>query len=100
MKREINKTLQKNSPFDISLKKIQKLGWIVKGKSIIKVFKTKNFPQTMALVSGICGLCQQFDHHPDYLTLKYAQVEVSFSTHSEGGITEKDINIANEIEFL
>lgn len=100
MKREINKTSQKNPSFDLSLKSIQKSGWIVKGKSITKVFKTKNFPQTMALVSGICGLCQQFDHHPDYLTMKYAQVEVSFSTHSEGGITEKDINIANEIELL
>jgi len=54
----------------------------------------------MALVSGICGLCQQHDHHPDYLTLKYAEVKVSFSTHTAGGITEKDINIAKEIDTM
>jgi 4a-hydroxytetrahydrobiopterin dehydratase len=54
----------------------------------------------MALVSGICGLCQQHDHHPDYLTLKYAEVKVSFSTHTTGGITQKDINIAKDIDTL
>jgi 4a-hydroxytetrahydrobiopterin dehydratase len=90
------KSLAQNKTY----KSLQKKGWKVEGKSIVKIFTTKNFPQTMALVSGICGLCQQYDHHPDYLTMKYAEVKVSFSTHSSGGITEKDINIAGEIEKL
>jgi len=77
------------------LKEIQ--GWFPDGKSIKKVFKTKGFPATMGLVATIGAICQQFDHHPDYLTLKYAEVEVSFSTHDAGGITEKDIEIAIEI---
>jgi 4a-hydroxytetrahydrobiopterin dehydratase len=75
-------------------------GWEFKENSIRKIFKTKGFPQTMGFVTSIGVLCQQFDHHPDYLTLKYAEVEVSFSTHSAGGITEKDIEIADEIEKL
>lgn len=77
------------------LKEIQ--GWFPEGKSIKKTFKTKGFPATMGLVTTIGTICQQFDHHPDYLTLKYAEVEVSFSTHDAGGITEKDIEIAIEI---
>ena len=75
-------------------------GWEVKGDSIVKVFKTNGYSHTLAMAVGIGALCQQFDHHPDYMTLKYAEIEVSFSTHSEGGITEKDINIAKEIESL
>jgi 4a-hydroxytetrahydrobiopterin dehydratase len=75
-------------------------GWVLQKGSIKKVFKTKGFPQTMGLVSEIGALCQQLDHHPDYLTLKYAEVEVSFSTHSVGGISEKDFEIAKLIEKL
>ena len=75
-------------------------GWEFKDGSIKKTFKTKGFPQTMGLVSSIGALCQQFDHHPDYLTLKYAEVEVAFSTHDAGGITNKDVEIAKAIEDL
>jgi len=100
MKSKIKKEVQKISTKNQTLKIIQKKGWKVVDKSIVKIFKTKNFPQTMALVSGICGLCQQHDHHPDYLILKYAEVKVSFSTHTAGGITQKDINIAKDIDTL
>lgn len=75
-------------------------GWERSGDSIVKKFKTGGFPQTMGLSTAIGALCQQHDHHPDYMTLKYSEVEVSFSTHSEGGITEKDINIAKDIQKL
>ena len=75
-------------------------GWERVNDSIQKKFKTDGFPQTMGLVTAIGSLCQQFDHHPDWLTMKYAEVEVSFSTHSEGGITDKDINIAKELDKL
>ncbi|MBV6480281.1 MAG: putative pterin-4-alpha-carbinolamine dehydratase [Ignavibacteria bacterium] len=75
-------------------------GWQINENSIMRVFNTEGFPQTMGLVSAICGLCQQFDHHPDYLTMKYSSVEVSFSTHSAGGLTNKDFQIAFEINKL
>ena len=75
-------------------------GWELAGDSIKKLFKTKGFPQTMGLATSIGALCQQHDHHPDFLTLKYASVEVSFSTHDAGGVTKKDLDLANEIESL
>ena len=74
--------------------------WYLENNSIKKKFKTKGFPQTMGLVAEIGALCQQFDHHPDYLTLKYSEVEVSFSTHSVGGLSEKDFEIAKQIDLL
>lgn len=75
-------------------------GWSLSGDSVRKVFTTKGFPQTMGLAAAIGAICQSRDHHPDYLTMKYSSVEVSFSTHSEGGITQKDIDIAKEINQL
>jgi len=75
-------------------------GWEYDGASIKKLFKTKGFPQTMGLATAIGAICQRHDHHPDYLTIKYASVEAAFSTHDAGGITIKDINIAKEINAL
>jgi len=75
-------------------------GWKQVDNSIVKTFKTKGFPQTMGLVTAIGAFCQQHDHHPDYLTMKYSSVEVSFSTHSAKGITQKDIDIAKDIDSL
>lgn len=82
----------------IELKKLP--GWVFKEGSIRKTFTTEGFPQTMGLVTAIGAICQQHDHHPDYLTMKYASVEVSFSTHSVKSITNKDTDIAKEIEKL
>ncbi|MBK8549819.1 MAG: 4a-hydroxytetrahydrobiopterin dehydratase [Ignavibacteria bacterium] len=75
-------------------------GWSLTENSIRKTFSTKGFPQTMGLVTAIGALCQQHDHHPDYLTMKYSSVEVSFSTHSAKGITIKDTKIAQDINKL
>lgn len=75
-------------------------GWNVKDNHLIKTFKTKGFAHTLSLTIAIGALCQQFDHHPDYMIIKYSELEVSFSTHTVKNITEKDINIAREIENL
>lgn len=75
-------------------------GWKLNEGSILKTFTTPGFPQTMGLVTAIGAYCQQHDHHPDYLTMKYSSVEVSFSTHSVKGITKKDIDIAKDIDTL
>lgn len=75
-------------------------GWNLTENSIRKTFTTKGFPQTMGLMTAIGALSQQHDHHPDYLTMKYSSVEVSFSTHTIKGITIKDINIAKDINKL
>ncbi len=81
-----------------SLKKLK--DWKQKGSSIVKSFKTKGFPQTMGLVTAIGAICQAHDHHPDYLTMKYDSVEVSFSSHDVKGLSSRDIKITKEIDKL
>ncbi len=72
-------------------------GWERNENEIIKTFKTKNFVDTMGLVNKIALLAERADHHPD-LGVHYSKVVINLSTHSEGGITEKDISLAKEIE--
>lgn len=68
--------------------------------SIKKQFNTSGYPVTMGLVTAIGGICQRLNHHPDYILMKYKELEVSFSTHSAGGITERDLEAAKELENI
>jgi 4a-hydroxytetrahydrobiopterin dehydratase len=75
-------------------------GWELKDGSIKKIFKTQNFPQTMGFVTAVGGFCQRRNHHPDYILMKFKEIEVSFSTHSAGGITQNDLDIASDLEKI
>jgi len=80
---------------------LQKLhGWVYENGSIKKTFLTQNYPSTMGFVAAIGGFCQRRNHHPDYVLMKYKEIEVSFSTHSAGGITQNDFDIALDIEKI
>jgi 4a-hydroxytetrahydrobiopterin dehydratase len=75
-------------------------GWEFKDGSIKKTFKTRNFPLAMGFVTAVGGFCQKQNHHPDYILMKFKEIEVSFSTHSAGGITQNDLDIASDLEKI
>jgi 4a-hydroxytetrahydrobiopterin dehydratase len=75
-------------------------GWKYTENSIRKTFNTQHYPATMGFVTAIGGFCQKMNHHPDYVLMKFKEVEVSFSTHSAGGVTQTDIDIAKDIEKI
>ena len=72
-------------------------GWEHKGNEIVKQFKFKNFVESVGFVNKTAILAEKADHHPDIL-IRYNKVNLTLSTHSEGGLTEKDFNLAHEIE--
>ena len=74
-------------------------GWSYVGGVITRVYKTKGFPMTLMLVNAIGYLAESADHHPDML-VKWGSVTVSLSTHSAGGITDKDFALARRIQGL
>ena len=74
-------------------------GWSYEGGVITRVYKTKGFPMTLMLVNAIGYLAESADHHPDML-VKWGSVTVSLSTHSAGGITDKDFALARRIQGL
>ena len=72
-------------------------GWGQEGNQIVKQFKFKNFIQSIGFVSKVALLAERVDHHPDIL-IQYSKVTITLSTHSEGGLTDKDFNLASEIQ--
>lgn len=82
---------------EISRRLAELSGWTREGTAIQKQFVLKNFVEAVAFVNRLVEPAEAADHHPD-LTIHYRNVNVSLSTHSEGGITEKDFVLAQEIE--
>ena len=64
-------------------------GWTLQGDEIVKQYTFKNFPEAIAFVSRLAPEAEAADHHPDIL-INYKRVTLTYSTHSEGGLTEKD----------
>jgi 4a-hydroxytetrahydrobiopterin dehydratase len=64
-------------------------GWRVEGDAIVKTFAFGGFPEAVAFVARLVPGAEAADHHPD-VTIHYKRVTLSYSTHSEGGVTEKD----------
>lgn len=67
--------------------------------TIKRVFKFKDYYQTMAFVNAIAWVAHQEDHHPD-LDISYNQCIVRCTTHSIKGISENDFILASKIELL
>jgi 4a-hydroxytetrahydrobiopterin dehydratase len=65
-------------------------GWARHGEAIVKQFTFPSFPGAIAFVQRLVPGAEAADHHPD-ITINYRRVTLSYSTHSEGGLTEKDI---------
>ncbi|HEX6310613.1 MAG TPA: 4a-hydroxytetrahydrobiopterin dehydratase [Acidimicrobiia bacterium] len=74
-------------------------GWSRAGDAIEKTFELPSFPDAVAFVTRVGFLAEAADHHPD-LDVRWRKVRVSLSTHSEGGITTKDLSLAGEIESI
>jgi 4a-hydroxytetrahydrobiopterin dehydratase len=64
-------------------------GWVLDGRAIRKQFAFAGFPEAVEFVGRLVPGCEAADHHPD-ITINYRRVTLSFTTHSEGGLTGKD----------
>ncbi len=73
-------------------------GWALKGGlEIAKQYTFKDFVEAMRFVNRVAELAEAADHHPD-ITIRYKRVILVLATHSAGGLTEKDIALARQIE--
>jgi 4a-hydroxytetrahydrobiopterin dehydratase len=72
-------------------------GWLRQGDALVRQFTFDGFPEAVAFVSRLVEPAEAADHHPD-ITINYRRVRVSYSTHSEGGVTEKDVAGAREAD--
>ncbi len=66
-------------------------GWTVEGRAIRKQYTFNDFPAAVAFVNRLVPDAESADHHPDII-INYRRVTLIFSTHSEGGLTQKDVD--------
>jgi len=74
-------------------------GWTFKQDAIHKSFVFKNFVQAFSFMTSVALVAEKMDHHPDWSN-SWNTVSISLSTHSRGGVTDKDLELANIINGL
>lgn len=73
--------------------------WQEKNDQLSRDFSFDSYVQTFGFVSQVALLAQEMNHHPT-ITFGYNQVHVILTTHDEGGVTDKDRALAQEIEDI
>lgn len=74
--------------------------WKYDNNEISKLFELKDFADALSFTIKVGIEAEKCDHHPDILLHSWNKVKVNISTHSEGGITNKDFNLAKNIDGI
>ena len=75
------------------------LDWERSGDELVKVRTGRDFADALGYVNAVGALAEAADHHPD-VDIRWNTVTLRLSTHSAGGITEKDLDLARRIDAL
>jgi 4a-hydroxytetrahydrobiopterin dehydratase len=71
-------------------------GWSRQGDAIERTFSFQRFADGIAFVDRVAALADAANHHPD-IDIRYTKIKISLSTHDAGGITQADVDLANQI---
>jgi 4a-hydroxytetrahydrobiopterin dehydratase len=74
--------------------------WRREGESIVRDRKFDDFAGAMAYVNRVADLAEEVDHHPDILVHGWNNVRLTLTTHSAGGLTDNDFQMARRIDAL
>lgn len=74
-------------------------GWERNGSQIMRKIVKKDFVEAMGFVQSVALLAEKADHHPD-IDIRWNTITLVLSTHSEGGLTQKDFDLAEQINSL
>ena len=75
----------------------QLTGWIVEGGELVKTFKFSSYLAGIDFVSHLAQVAEAANHHPDIL-IQWRKVTVRLSTHSAGGLTQFDVDLARQAD--
>lgn len=73
--------------------------WKLEGPAIYRTFTLPNFSKAMEFANAVAKTAENANHHPD-IEIKWNQVTLRLSTHSDGGLTEKDFALAGKFDQL
>jgi 4a-hydroxytetrahydrobiopterin dehydratase len=73
--------------------------WSRDGDEIVRVYEFDSYLDGVGFLAGAGGVAEEAWHHPE-MTITWGEVEVRLTTHDEGGITEKDISLADRFDDI
>jgi 4a-hydroxytetrahydrobiopterin dehydratase len=74
--------------------------WRQEGEALVREQEFKDFAEAMAYVNRVADLAEEANHHPDILVHGWNKVRLTLTTHSAGGLTENDHEMARRIDEL
>ena len=74
--------------------------WQEREGALVREHEFADFAQAIAFVDRVAALAEEVGHHPDILIHGWNKVRLSLSTHSAGGITDADRDLARRIDSL
>jgi 4a-hydroxytetrahydrobiopterin dehydratase len=74
--------------------------WRLEDGAIVRDLELDGFTAAIAMVNRIAELAEEANHHPDLLVHGYKRLRITLSTHSEGGVTANDLQMAERIDAL
>lgn len=74
-------------------------GWERDGDSIVRTAELPSFPAAIAAVDRVAEIAEARDHHPD-IDIRWRTLTFRCATHSAGGLTAKDVDLAREIDAV
>jgi 4a-hydroxytetrahydrobiopterin dehydratase len=75
------------------------LAWTREGDELVKTVTKKDFAEAMQFVNGVADLAERANHHPD-ISISWNKVTLRLSTHSAGGLTQKDLDLGGQVDKL
>jgi len=74
-------------------------GWAGDPSAISRTAELSSFPAAIGVVDRVAAVAEQLDHHPD-IDIRWRRLTFTLSTHSDGGVTPKDIDLARRIDTI
>jgi 4a-hydroxytetrahydrobiopterin dehydratase len=92
--------LSKLSDTEITQKLSAMQGWQREGETIAKEFVRSGFTDATQFIAKLAPIADAMDHHPDVQLYRYKRVKIILTTHSAGGISQNDFDLAAKIDAL
>ena len=90
-------TKMSEEQISVELKKLN--GWSIVNGNLRRVFEFKDFSQAFAFMTRVALAAEKMDHHPDWSNV-WNKVTIDLSTHSAGGLTKNDFDLAAKIQQI
>jgi 4a-hydroxytetrahydrobiopterin dehydratase len=74
-------------------------GWQAQGEAITRTFQLRDFARAIDFVNAVAEMADDANHHPD-IDIRFNKVTITLTTHSAGGLTHSDIELAAGIDAI